>query len=423
MTDTLPTLAPRTDGPDWLRQARAGAAARAVSQGWPSSDDEDWRHSRIADLDLQAMVPADEAGPKDDALDQVLSQLLASIGDYSALVVTRDGFVTGIEGGVAGLDVADLTLPGDSTTGLPAGPADDLFGELNTAQAPSPVMVRSAAGAVIERPVVVAHLTGGDGRSTWPRLVVEAGQGSQMTVVELWLSADVASLAVPRTDLVAGRDALLRHVVLSDLGPRMRQVATLNSHAGHGASITSATVALGGTYSRFRIDAGLGEDNGEVRLLAAYFAEDDQVHDFRTVQDHRAKRTTSDLVFKGAVSGRARSVYSGVIRVNPGASGTSAFLTNRNLVLSAEARAYSVPNLEIVSENDLRSCGHAATSGPLDPDQIFYLESRGVPTEVARRLIVLGFFDDVVSKVPVPGLREVVRERVGRRLRSAEGIA
>ncbi len=112
-----------------------------------------------------------------------------------------------------------------------------------------------------------------------------------------------------------------------------------------------------------------------------------------------------------------------MIRVNPGASGTSAFLTNRNLVLSSEARAFSVPNLEIVSENDLRSCGHAATSGPLDPDQVFYLESRGVPTEVARRLIVLGFFDDVVSKVPVPGLREVVRERVGRRLLSTEGIA
>jgi len=423
MTETLPTLAPRTDGPDWLRQSRSEAAERALAQGWPSLDDEDWRHSRIADLDLQAMVPADEAGPTDEALEQILAELLASIGDYSALVVTRDGYVVGLDRGDAGLEIIDLALPGAAAAALQGGRSGDLFGELNTAQAPSPVVVRSAAGAVIERPVVVAHLTGRDGFSTWPRLVIEAGQGSQVTVVELWLSADVASLSVPRTDVVAGRDAVVRHVVLSDLGPRMRQVATLNCDAGHGAAITSATVALGSVYSRFRIDAGLGEDNGEVRLLAAYFAEDDQVHDFRTVQDHRAKRTSSDLVFKGAVSGRARSVYSGVIRVNPGASGTSAFLTNRNLVLSAEARAYSVPNLEIVNENDLRSCGHAATSGPLDPDQIFYLESRGVPTEVARRLIVLGFFDDVVSKVPVPGLREVVRERVGRRLRSTEGIA
>lgn len=423
MTDTLPALAPRTDGPEWLREARATAAERATSQGWPSLDDEDWRHSRIGDIDLASLSPAAGAGPTTDALDETLSGLLTAVGELSALVVTRDGFVSAIDGSVDGLEVIDLALPGDFTAPLlDNGPAD-LFGELNTAQAPSPVVVRSAAGALIEKPVVVAHLSSGDGLSTWPRLIVQAGQGSQLTVVELWLSADIASLSVPRTDVLAERDAIVRHVVMSDLGPRMRQIATLNSEAGPGASVTSATVALGSAYSRFRIDAGLGEDAGEIRLLAAYFAEDDQVHDFRTVQDHRAKRTSSDLVFKGAVTGRARSVYSGVIRVNPGASGTSAFLTNRNLVLSEEARAFSVPNLEIVSENDLRSCGHAATSGPLDADQVFYLESRGIPTEVARRLIVLGFFDDVVSKVPVPGLREVVRERVGRRLRSTEGIA
>ncbi len=245
MTDTLPELAPRTDGPDWLRDARATAASRASAVGWPSLDDEEWRHSRIADIDLGALPPASEAGSPDEVLDDALAGLLAAIGEYSGLIVTRDGFVTGIDGGAAGLEMIDLALPGGEVAPLLDSGTADLFGELNTAQAPSPVVIRTQDGAMVEHPVVVAHLTSVDGRSTWPRLVIDAGQGSQVTVVELWVSADVASLCVPRTDVLAGRDAVVRHVVMSDLGPRMRQVATLNSEAGPSASITSATVASG----------------------------------------------------------------------------------------------------------------------------------------------------------------------------------
>ena len=112
------------------------------------------------------------------------------------------------------------------------------------------------------------------------------------------------------------------------------------------------------------------------------------MHDFRTMQDHAAPRTTSDLLFKGAVGDTANSVYTGLIRVRPGAAGTNAFQTNRNLVLSEGAHADSVPNLEI-EENDVK-CSHASAVGPVDEDQQYYLESRGVPTDVAERLIVLG---------------------------------
>ena len=414
-------LAPAPTDRTWLADRRAAAAARFAERGLPGADDEEWRHSRIGSLELDrfpsaAPPAADRAGEHAAAL-----PVVAAIGTFSHLAVTYDAHLVHTEGEAAGLTVTDLSLVSDSNDLAVAGP--DVFAEMNTALAPSPLLVEAAAGAVVEHPVVIVHWTSQDGTSNFPRTIIRGGQASQLTVVEVWISDDVEALVVPRTEIEADRDAIVRHVLLSDLGPRVWQIASTTARSGAGGSIVSGTVALGGDYSRFRIDAELLEEGGEAQLVAAYFGDGRQMHDFRTLQDHTGKRTSSDLVFKGAVTGSSRSVYSGLIRVNPGASATSAFLTNRNLVLSDDATAYSVPNLEIVNENDLRSCGHAATSGPIDEDQVFYLESRGVPTEVARRLIILGFFDDVLERFPVEGLRAIARERVAAKLLTTAGVA
>jgi Fe-S cluster assembly protein SufD len=138
------------------------------------------------------------------------------------------------------------------------------------------------------------------------------------------------------------------------------------------------------------------------------------MHDFRTMQDHAAPSTTSDLLFKGAVEDVAQSVYSGLIRVRKEAVGTNAFQTNRNLVLSEGARAESVPNLEIET-NDVR-CSHASAVGPIDDDQRFYLESRGIPPEETERLIVLGFFADILGGLPARTLGERMRAEVATKL-------
>ena len=132
--------------------------------------------------------------------------------------------------------------------------------------------------------------------------------------------------------------------------------------------------------------------------------------DLRTFQEHRAPDTTSNLLFKGAVGDHSHSVYTGLIRIKPDARGSNAVQTNRNLKLSEHAWAESVPNLEI--ENNDVHCSHASTVGPVDEDQRFYLESRGVPTAVADRLIVGGFFDEVLDDLPVPQLAESVRARL-----------
>jgi Fe-S cluster assembly protein SufD len=142
------------------------------------------------------------------------------------------------------------------------------------------------------------------------------------------------------------------------------------------------------------------------------------MHDFRTIQHHRAPHTRSDLLYKGAVANSARSVYSGLIRVEKGARGTNAMQTNRNLVLHEGAHADSVPNLEI-EDNDVR-CSHASAVGPIAEDQRFYLESRGVPPDVAGRLIALGFLDEVLEQLPAPALADPLRLALAAKLADAE---
>ena len=173
-----------------------------------------------------------------------------------------------------------------------------------------------------------------------------------------------------------------------------------------------ATV-LGGDYSRLYSRAVLDGENAESRLLAAYLGTGTQVQEFRTFQEHVVGRTKSELVFKGAVADTARSVYSGTIHMYKGARRAEA---SQPTATSSSERAApdSVPNLDI-EENDVR-CSHASAVGPIDPEQLFYLESRGIPPEVAERLILLGFFDDLLAKVHNSGCADYVRNVVVERL-------
>jgi Fe-S cluster assembly protein SufD len=219
------------------------------------------------------------------------------------------------------------------------------------------------------------------------------------------------------TEIGVGDAARARHVTVQDLDPATWQIATQVSRVGSSADFLAATAALGGDYARLRTDCRLVGRGATGTLLAAYLGNHDQMLDFRTFQDHAAPDTTSELVFKGALAGSSRSVYTGLIRVRPDARGTVAFQTNRNLKLSEHAWAESVPNLEI--ENNDVKCSHASAVGPVDPEQRFYLESRGVPTAEAERLIVAGFFDDVLSRFPAVQVAELVRAEIAGVLETA----
>jgi Fe-S cluster assembly protein SufD len=223
---------------------------------------------------------------------------------------------------------------------------------------------------------------------------------------------------VPVTEIVVGRAARVGHVTLQQLGLATWQVGLQVSRVDAEATFRSTSVGFGGDYARLRTDCRLVGRGATGDLDAVYFGEGDQTLDFRTFQDHLAPDTTSDLLFKGAVGGRSRSVYTGMIRVAKSARGTNAFQTNRNVKLSDHAWAESVPNL-MIENNDVR-CSHASAVGPIDEEQRFYLESRGVPTDVAERLIVSGFFGEVFAKLPVAGLTPLLARTVAAKFERRE---
>jgi Fe-S cluster assembly protein SufD len=395
------------------------AAERALATATPTEAEEIWRYSRIGELDLDRY---ELAGP-DRPVGAPEAAIAAAVSATKALIPDRAAYVMVVDGQIVFLEVDDALARRGLRVGLPAEApslgdvmteATDLYAELNTAFASAPIVVEVPDGLNVTAPVVVTHFTASDGIVTLPRVVARVGADASITILDHHSSADVATLTLPVSELAVGAGGALQYMAVNQLGLRAWQIASQVARCSDASSTLLASVALGGDYARVRTDARLDGRGASGNQIAAYFAEQQQMHDFRTLQDHAAPKTTSDLLFKGAVAGRARSVYSGLIRVRKEAPGTTAFQTNRNLKLSEGAWADSVPNLEI-DTNDVR-CSHASAVGPVDAEQRFYLESRGVPPDRAEELIVNGFFSEVLERLPVPEMVGPLRAQIAAKL-------
>ena len=404
-------------GPPAARERRLAALERFAASALPDATLEDWRYSRIGDLDLGSYAPV--AATVLAEAPEALQALMASLSPAVSVVVGHGAAAPdGAGAGGRGEGVAGVTVEVDPAELEPFVLAEaDAFGHLNAALG-RPVVVRVAPGTRPSGPIVVLHWVAADGTAAFPRTRVEVGAGAEVSVVELVGSPDVDALCVPVTEIAAGDGAVVNYVTVQQLGPRVWQLGRQASAVGRDATFTSSSVALGAGYGRLRTDSALVGKGGTSRLLAVYLGDGRRMVDFRTTQDHRAPNTTSELLFKGAVANRSHAVYTGLIRVDKGARGTNAFQTNRNLVVHEGARADSVPNLEI-EDNDVR-CSHASAVGPIAPDQRFYLESRGVPPEMADRLITLGFLDEVLARTPVTSVVAHLRLELLQRLDAAE---
>ncbi len=410
-------------GPSWLGALRSAAFERYSSSPLPTEAAEEWRYSRIAELDLDRYAPVTDAGPissSETVSDPVLDAILSALPDAVAIEVGMDGTVavTGHHPAVAVTDLAADNSP-EAPIGAIAGEPDALV-SLNLALAAAPLVVDVGRSSGAVPTVIVVHRVGTNGAAVFPRLLVRVARNADASIVEVLAGSDVESLVVPVTELQVDDAGRLAYVHVQMLGRRTWQIALQSSAVGRDATLTSAAISLGCDYARMRTDSALVAPGSTGKLLAVYFADGHQMHDLRTNQDHRAPQSTSDLYFKGVVANRSRSVYTGLIRVEKGARATNAFQTNRNLVLHEGAHADSVPNLEI-EDNDVR-CSHASAVGPIDADQLFYLESRGVPTEAAGRLIALGFLDEVLDRLPVPAIAAPLRLALAAKLDEAESI-
>ncbi len=403
---------------------------------WPTTEEEIWRYSRIAGLDLDRFrpVPVEQLGQPGDEAAPGGGPIAAEAGERSGLVVVRNGRVVhhsldedlvakGVQVcGLATCEQADV----EDVLGVCSDASPDAFTVLHDAFLAGGAVVKVPAGVVVPKPIVVLHWSQGDGLASFPHTLVVAGESAEVTVFDRFgsthtHSADSPHLVDAVVELVLGDNSHVRYVSVQEHGPNTWQIALQRAHIGRDATLRSSAVALGGHYARLRSESLLDHEGGESDLTAVYFGDGDQMLDFRTLQDHVAPRTRSDLLFKGAVEDHAHSVYSGLVRIRPGAQHSRAYQTNRNLVLTEGAEAMSVPNLEI--EADDVQCSHASTVGPIDDDQLYYLATRGIPPDEAERLIVLGFFDDVFERLPLPSLVAPLRRSVIEKIERRDAIA
>lgn len=356
---------------------------RFASLPLPTSAEEVWRYSRIDELDLDRYAPA-------------AATATVSHGDLGRAVVGR---------------VADLADGAEVLERL--SPPTSSLGWLRSALASDPVVIDVPDGVTVDEPIVVRHAGPADGAAIATRVIVRAGADSQVNVVEV-LAGGGAGLVMPGTHVLAGPASRVGYVAVQDLATTTWALGALDVEVLDQATATVGLAGFGGDYARLRTDCRLLGRGSAGNLLAGYFGSGAQTLDYRTFQEHVAPDTTSDLLFKGVVGDEARSVYTGLIRVAPEARGTNAFQTNRNIKLSEDAWAESVPNL-VIENNDVH-CSHASAVGPIDEEQRFYLESRGIPTRVAERLIVAGFFDEVLARFPVDTVTSELVAAIGAKV-------
>jgi Fe-S cluster assembly protein SufD len=385
-----------------------------------------WRYAPINELSLEEFVLANSAAvsPAGEKFFAALAQKLGHLSGHVLVHNGRPGTCT-VSGGDAGFHFGGANdVPGAEAMVGSVLHGGDALVRLNDAFLPDAVLIDVPAGVVVADPILVVHWCDGDeggeaGPAVFPRTCVRLGEGAWAGVVEVYAGppGTSRSLVVPVTELSAASGATLSYVSLQILNDAAWSLARLAARGGDHATLRTFTVGLGGAYDRVRADVSVDGRGAQSEILSMYLGNGTQVHDIRTLQEHVAPKTRSELLCQGAVAGHSRSVYSGLIRVHRGAVRTDARQTNHNLVLDEGAHADSVPNLDIL-ENDVK-CSHASTVGPIDEDQRYYIESRGVSPDVAEGLIVRGFFDAIIDRGPIAAVAPLLRSEVRDRLNVA----
>ena len=406
--------------PDWLRARRLESFGIYEGLAVPDTKrEEDWRQVDLKGLDLEAYAPfrhpngTAPAGSVDG-----LSALLRQRGT-SAPAVSIDAELSR-----QGVIFAPLAEAAREHSELVARylfsavkPERDKFSALHAALFTGGTFLYVPDGVRIDRPLVSQFWSAGSGAAALPHSLVIAGKGSRFQYVDEFLSADrqEAALASGSSEVFLEEGADVGYVALQHWSVKTWQFANQRFHLGRDSHLKMVDVALGGHFARLRVEAILEGPGSSADLRGLFFGTGDQAFDFRTLQQHVGPHTTSDLLFKGALRDRARSVYVGVVRVEPAARGSSSNQANRNLLLSEKARASSEPILEILN-NDIVRCSHGATVGPVDPEHLFYLESRGIPKPVAERMLVQGFLGEVLDRLPVAQVRDAVEQELAARI-------
>ncbi|MDQ6606193.1 MAG: Fe-S cluster assembly protein SufD [Actinomycetota bacterium] len=378
-----------------------------------------WEFTEISGLDLDAFAPAPGNGAApasaaerlfDGVPDAIeLSQLDA--GETTLSGELPDGVV------IASLESAAQTHPElvQRYLGTIIG-SDDMFVARNDAGFRGGAFVYVPRGVALERPILLTAVQGASGTELHRRTLIVVEAGAQAEVWEQYSSAsdEVEGLFNTVVELVVGDNARLRFVSGQDLSERSWIFGTHRAEISRDGRLDWVALGFGSARGRVQMDTRLGGEGADARVTGAYATHRRQHIDFDTTQEHAAANTTSDLAFRGVLQDRSSAVWRGNIIVDPGAQKTDAFQESRNLLLSKRAHADAIPGLEIQA-NDVR-CTHAAAIAQVDPEQLFYLRSRGLREPAAKRLVIEGFLSALVERFEEGAVRSVLAEALERRL-------
>jgi Fe-S cluster assembly protein SufD len=419
------------DFPDWFGDQQRTAWKQFESLPQPTRKDQAWRFANVGLLDLSRFryggTLTEEARAtileQSRGLEEVAGRMIFA-GDE---LIERDVISDQLK--KRGVIFQSLERAMVEHTELfrkhfmsqPATLGSAKFAALHKASVSSGTFLYVPRGVEIELPIEIFHWLNGENTSAFPHLLLVTDELAKVTVIEHFRSVneDTPGFACGVNDLVAGPGAKVSYVCAQNWADNVIALQMNTTTVDHDASAMSLNLNLGSRYSRFESLSQLIGEGGRSDLLAVAVAKNQQEFDARTLQDHVSPHTASDLLYKNALDDRARTIFGGLIRVEPHAHFTDAYQKVRNLLLSDDAEANSMPGLEILADNV--RCTHGATSGQVDEDELFYLRTRGIPVPVAQRLIVTGFLDEVIQRLDHPAISEHLHRLIGEKFSKNRG--
>ena len=416
---------------EWLRGVRRAGIDWFSRTGFPTPRNEHWKYTNVSPIEKRSFdlatpssrpvqaggpgerLPNGAAAPRlvvvDGRVDRELSDLRAlppgvRIEDFARVVEHDCGFL-------------------ESRLGRIVSPEKTAFTALNTAFMDAGAVIRVDPETIADTPVHLVFVSGSHEheRAYSPRIVIAAGAGSRIAVVEHFIGlADTVYLDNVVTEIEVAQGAAVEHYKVQRASAGAYHVSALQAKLAAGASFHSLAVSLGARLARHDIDVTLGHEHARCSLDGLFVANGRQHVDFHTNVEHAAPRCESNEYYKGIAGGRGRGVFNGRVHVHPDAQKTEAHQTNRNLLLSRNAEIDTKPQLEIHAD-DVK-CSHGATIGQLDEQMLFYMRSRGIPQSAARGMLTYGFARDVVDRIARSELRESIGAAVLEHLPGGDGL-
>ena len=413
--------------PPVLAEQRSNSWNVYQEYDFPTAQDEAWRRTSLAGLDF-AGLHLSNGKPLGDIPKEVTGKILSDViieGNPLAVLSPQGVKITNSTKArnagliIESLDEAAANHPEliSKILGRVVTPEDGIFAAAAGAFSKAGLFIYVPKGLQVDDPVAAISLSPWVRTANFYQILIYLEEGSSLTFMHEAISLDglkESLLTAENLEIIVGPNANLKVIDLQSYGRSVWSFGHKKALVERDGNLEWEIGALGSHLSKHFVSIDLVGKGAEGRVAGLFFTDQDQHISYNTMQRHLAPRTTSDLLFKGALNGKSRSVWRGMIYVAPGAQHIDGYQANRNLILDPDARSDSIPGLEILN-NDVR-CTHGSTVGKIDPDQLFYLLSRGIPPAEAELLIIQGFFYDIFSRYAVPEVKDRVWDAIEEQL-------